>query len=130
MKIYTDPAFGDGIVLGYKGSTSSNPPPGRTEFGPGADWKHHQCVACGGVMNPAECPDKDEDLRLGIRGSCLVWHGWHCSQCGGTKENHAAFEASMSQEDFKPDVDVGFFYCPYIPDDIIGKSFKVKQHEN
>lgn len=56
-------------------------------------------------MNPAECPD-------GRRG-CIVWHGWCCSQCGGNRVNDEAFEATMSEEDFKPSP--GFFYCPYMP---------------
>src|ERR1044071_7508783 len=109
VKVYIDPggsdAEGKPVVAGYKGTTSSGPPPGRTEFGPGADWNHRQCVACGGIMNPAECPDQDRANR----GRCLVWHGWCCSQCGGRQEDHVAFEASMSREDYLPSP--GFFYC-------------------
>jgi hypothetical protein len=99
------------ILMGYKGVESKGPPSWREEFGPGADWNHRRCADCRGLMNPAECPDKDQDQH--IRGKCLVWHGWCCSQCGGSKVDHALFEESMSEEDYMPSP--GYFYCPYFP---------------
>ena len=133
-KMYVDPAFANGepiteesLKVGYKGSTEYKIPPGRIEFGSGADWNHRQCAACGGIMNPADCPDKAADEAAGIRGSCLVWHGWHCSLCGGTKEDHIAFEASMSEEDYKPHP--GFICAPYIPKGMCGCGFVHESNE-
>lgn len=110
VKVYVDPNPDAPLVVGYKGSDGFKIPEGRTEFGPGADWNHRQCVACGGQMNPAPCPDPEREAR----GRCLVWHGWLCSQCGGRREDDAAFEASMSRKDYEPNP--GYFYCPYLPE--------------
>lgn len=116
VKIYSDPYFKDStsvlsLKYGFKGGTI--PLPEDWVYGPGADLKHRQCKDCTGIMNHTPCPDIENDKRNGIRGLCLVSHGWTCSTCGSSRVNDEAFLLSMNEDDFKPDV--GFFCCPYMP---------------